>query len=303
MDGKDQVSLHESLGFPFESLDIPGTASVDAAILFEDRPGRPGRLFAVSGRGVSGLELAAFGEDQVPIWAGRTAWGEGTARAFGPGAVFEGWKMVRVPERREAPDPLVERVALLTTAETDSILTLLAPRSGAVDFQFRFPGCFTDVDRNLSTLQVLPAEPGSGRPMVLGGRRGDGLSAVPVLLLLSPDGTTRQEVELPLARPGFEFDPHVSVVTVDHRGDPVSVTAHTSEGVHFRFEMKAGRLDTAGVVVRKVDNFLERIRVKEREAEAKAFLDSVGGEEALTARLRAGVVDVPEAEFHGGTRR
>ena len=125
-----------------------------------------------------------------------------------------------------------------------------------------------------------------------------------MLVLLAPDGSVRQEVELPVTRPGAKPELHVSVLNVDHRSEPTLVHVDTHEGVHFQFPLKDGRLDIATVEVRFGDNLLKRIETDLGSREAYIeFMDERGGEDGILAGLAAGVRDVPREEFRGEVLR
>ncbi len=304
MGGMDQVGFWEALGFPFEDLGVPADAVVEGHMSIPLPDGKGGTLFATKRPGAgAALRMLSFDETGNPLWDGGGLWSGVPGWNGGRGALLRGMKLVRVAPREGSRGEWAVWTAMLTTEGTWTVLTLFSPVTGEVALRFRHPGIFVH-GGDMETLQVLPLEAGGGRPMLLGGRRGEGYSSIPVLVLLAPDGSVRQEVELPVTRPGAKPELHVSVLNVDHRSEPTLVHVDTHEGVHFQFPLKDGRLDIATVEVRFGDNLLKRIETDLGSREAYIeFMDERGGEDGILAGLAAGVRDVPREEFRGEVLR
>jgi hypothetical protein len=283
------AELYAARGFELAEAGIPEFAALRAEVGFEVGAAELGTALCFELPQQTGLIACAFDARGSALWSSASDWGATGELLRRPEVQSGSFRPFLSPT---AESDLEDLVLLVARRKRRTLVACVDPAVGRVRWSVLCDGEFAHEAYTKEPVVTLPSQGRTPRAVLLPGSNGHGVRSVPVLLVIGGDGRPVQALQLPVFARGALRETHASVVRVDWRADPLRATVQTSEGVHFRFEVRAGRLDPATVLVSASDEFEQRQAERlTAEGAARRFAE-LGGPDGWRERLGREVVEI-----------
>jgi hypothetical protein len=272
------VAFWSSQGFDFDGLGVPRSAEVVRRIGFGISDKETGTLFAIADQGV--VNLCAFGGRGDALWSAEKAWKD-HRQVIG----LEGVRTLRLKRLHTGRHAgRLERsfvLVLLRGRQTGVIVG--DPITGKRHWSVFYDGVL------LGGVQTMPEEEDGRRPVLLGGFRGSGFRAEPVLLVVGGDGVVRQQVVLPVLMKGRMREASVEQILANWRTDPPRVRLGLSGNLIIGFDWRDGRLDLTSAGVVESDRLLVDLQARYDDEIIRRHFAEYGGPDRWPMGIAAAI--------------